>query len=101
MNVGSGVPLSVAEVASALKREFRDREQAEISGEYRLGDIRHCYADLTAVKAALGYEPAMSFDEGISRFADWVKTQPVYEDGLEQANRELMRRGLMKAQTAV
>ncbi len=100
LNVGYGRPVTVAQVAAALKREFGDREPAEVSGEYRLGDIRHCYADLKAIEVALGFQPAVSFDEGIARFVEWVKTQPIYEDGLDRANLELATRGLMRAQHA-
>jgi dTDP-L-rhamnose 4-epimerase len=100
LNVGSGQACSVADVAKALKEEFEDPTPAEISGEYRLGDIRHCFADLTAIEAALGFRPAVSFSQGIVRFAKWVRTQPIYEDGLDRANRELAERGLMRVQPA-
>ncbi len=100
LNVGFGKPTTVAQLSELLKREFGDREPAEVSGEYRLGDIRHCYADLAAIEAALGFRPAVSFEEGIARFVKWVKTQPIYEDGLDRANLELATRGLMRAQHA-
>jgi dTDP-L-rhamnose 4-epimerase len=100
LNVGSGQAASVAEVALALKAEFGDPSPAEISGEYRLGDIRHCFADLTAIESTLGFHPAVPFSEGIARFAAWVRSQPIYEDGLDRANRELAERGLMRAQPA-
>jgi dTDP-L-rhamnose 4-epimerase len=66
-----------------------------ISHEYRLGDIRHCYADLTRIGQALGFVPAVCLDEGLDRFARWVMTQPVEEDKLDLANRQLANRGLM------
>ncbi len=97
LNVGAGEPVSVAAVARALKAHFRDSSETVISGEYRLGDIRHCYADLTQIQAALGFRPQVSFEEGMERFVHWVRNQPVYEDGLDRANRELAERGLMKA----
>ena len=48
----------------------------------------------------VGYRPAVSLAEGIARFAAWVRAQPIYEDGLDRANRELADRGLMRAQPA-
>ena len=72
-----------------------------VSGQYRLGDIRHNFADISAIGQALGFSPKVSLEEGIARFVHWVKTQPIAEDGpedgLDRANRELIERGLMKA----
>jgi dTDP-L-rhamnose 4-epimerase len=72
-----------------------------ISGQYRLGDIRHNYADISAIQRHLGFTPQVPLDEGIASFVHWVQTQPISangaEDGLDRANRELIERGLMKA----
>jgi len=72
-----------------------------VSGQYRMGDIRHNYADITAIGRLLGFEPKVSLEEGIARFVGWVKTQRLVqngaEDGLDRANKELIERGLMKA----
>ncbi len=101
MNVGSGVQVSVAAIAQTLKKEFADRSPAVVSGQYRLGDIRHNYADISLIRKALGFAPRMALEEGIARFVRWVRTQPIVEDGVEdgldRANRELIERGLMKA----
>jgi dTDP-L-rhamnose 4-epimerase len=102
MNVGSGAQTSVETVAESLRREFTDlRAPIVTSGQYRLGDIRHNYADISAIGQHLGFAPKVSLEEGISRFVRWVKTQPVSrngaEDGLDKANREMIERGLMKA----
>jgi dTDP-L-rhamnose 4-epimerase len=101
MNVGSGVPVSVETVARSLKRQFADPGAPVVSGQYRLGDIRHNCADISAIGQALGFSPKVALEEGIERFVGWVKTQPIAEDGaedgLDRANRELIERGLMKA----
>jgi dTDP-L-rhamnose 4-epimerase len=97
MNVGSGVQVSVETIARSLKRKFADPSAPVVSGQYRLGDIRHNYADISTVGQALGFSPQVPLEEGIERFVRWVKTQPVAEDGLDRANRELIERGLMKA----
>jgi dTDP-L-rhamnose 4-epimerase len=101
MNVGSGVQVSVQTIARSLKRQFADPSAPFVSGQYRLGDIRHNYADISAIKRALGFSPKMPLEEGIARFVRWVETQPIAEDGaedgLDRANRELIERGLMKA----
>ena len=102
MNIGSGVQVSVETIAHSLKRQFHDSSApVVISGQYRLGDIRHNYADMSAIGQRLAFSPKVPLEEGITRFVRWVKTQPVVkngaEDGLDRANRELIERGLMKA----
>jgi dTDP-L-rhamnose 4-epimerase len=66
-----------------------------ISGQYRLGDIRHGYADTTAIYKQLGFAPEISLEQGMDRFVAWVKEQPVEPDRLDAATQELVSRGLM------
>ena len=94
LNVGSGRPTSVRKIAETLKKSFADRSEPIVSAQYRLGDIRHCYADLSNI-ASIGFAPEIELEDGLDRFVDWVKTQPVEVDGLERANNELAERGLM------
>jgi dTDP-L-rhamnose 4-epimerase len=102
MNVGSGAQVSVETIARSLKRQFNDaKTPVVVSGQYRLGDIRHNYADISAIGQYLAFSPKVTLEEGIARFVRWVKTQPIAkngaEDGLDRANRELIERGMMKA----
>jgi dTDP-L-rhamnose 4-epimerase len=66
-----------------------------VTGEYRIGDIRHNFADISRLHSAIGFRPRVSVEEGMRRFANWVQTQPVPEDLLERANAELKARKLM------
>ncbi|MDY7561396.1 NAD-dependent epimerase/dehydratase family protein [Pseudomonas sp. CCC3.2] len=95
VNVGSGVPTSVREVAEELSRSFGKTPNVVVTGEFRIGDIRHNYADISRMKDLLGLVPKVSLKEGLRRFADWVQEQPLPEDRLEQANQELRDRKLM------
>ena len=101
MNVGSGVQVTVDTVAQHLQRQFDELSTVLVSGQYRLGDIRHNFADISVIGQALRFSPNVPLEEGIARFVRWVRTQPIPEDGpedgLERANRELIERGLMKA----
>jgi dTDP-L-rhamnose 4-epimerase len=72
INVGSGIPVSVQEVAETLGRAYGVIARYCISGKYRAGDIRHNFADTRRCRALLGIAPQWSFREGISRFARWV-----------------------------
>ena len=95
-NVGTGVPTDVITVAESLSRNYGVDVPITISGNYRLGDIRHNYADLTKINAILGFTPKFSFDEGIKRFTDWVNTQEVQEDKYQQSIEEMKAKGLYK-----
>ena len=95
-NVGSGVATTVKEVAESLKKFYNSDINISISGKYRLGDIRHNYADLNKVKTLLGFTPKYNFQKGIAEFVRWVKTQEVMEDKYEKSVQELKDKGLMK-----
>jgi dTDP-L-rhamnose 4-epimerase len=66
-----------------------------VTGEYRIGDIRHNIADISRFCTMLPGGPQISMAEGLARFATWVKTQPLPEDLLDLANNELRQRKLM------
>lgn len=94
-NVGAGEPTSVLKIANTLVDAFNGSVRPHVTGQYRLGDIRHCYADLTLIKERLGFEPKVTLEQGIREFADWVLSQPLPEDGLDKANEELKKRKMM------
>jgi dTDP-L-rhamnose 4-epimerase len=95
-NVGLGKPITVLEVAKALEKNYNTTVNIEISGQFRIGDIRHNFADLSKIKAKLGFEPSVSFDEGIMRFVNWVKGQEIGEDNYENSLKEMKEKGLFK-----
>lgn len=95
-NVGSGEVTSVAQVAAALKAAYQSEVEVSVSGDYRLGDIRHNVADISKARDILGFKPQVMFEEGIKRFSDWVKQQEVEEDKYEASVEEMKRKGLMK-----
>lgn len=95
INVGSGVGTSVREVAEELSRAYGIEPNVVVTGQFRLGDIRHNVADISRLKDVLGLTPRISLKEGLRRFSAWVLEQPVAEDRLEQANQELRARKLM------
>jgi dTDP-L-rhamnose 4-epimerase len=94
-NVGTGRATSVGVLARELARALNSEERSVVTGQFRLGDIRHNYADVRRIRERLGFEAVVALREGIERFAQWVLTQPLQEDRLEHANRELRQRGLM------
>ncbi|MBM7579233.1 SDR family NAD(P)-dependent oxidoreductase [Jeotgalibacillus terrae] len=95
-NVGTGQAVSVTEVARALLHHYGSDLTYQVSGHYRLGDIRHNFADLTKVTGALSFTPSYSFNEGIKKFTEWVNSQEVEEDRYEHAMLEMKEKGLYK-----
>lgn len=95
-NVGTGVCTNVLEVATLLKEKYQSETDIVISGNYRLGDIRHNFADLTKIHEKLGFTPKVSFEEGISKFVDWVNQQEVVEDNYQKSIEEMKKKGLYK-----
>ena len=95
-NVGSGVATSVNEVANLLKSLYNSNVKISVSGTYRLGDIRHNYADLSNIKDVLGFSPKFDFISGITLFVNWVTKQEVMVDKYEMSIRELQSKGLIK-----
>ena len=95
-NVGSGVATDVLTVAQTLKNAYKSNSQIHVSGNYRLGDIRHNYADLSVISTQLGFKPSISFEEGIRRFTQWVEQQEVVEDKYDQSIEEMKTKGLYK-----
>ncbi len=95
LNVGSGVARTVEEVARALGQAIgRTDLQPQITGKYRVGDIRHCFADIGRAKVLIGFEPREDFEAGIAELAEWLAGE-VAIDKVDQATDELASRGLV------
>lgn len=95
-NVGTGVATDVLTVANELKKNYGIEVPITISGNYRLGDIRHNYADLTKIRTLLGFEPKVSFERGIKSFTDWVNSQEIGASKYEESILEMKSKGLLK-----
>lgn len=95
-NVGFGKPISVLEVVQTLIRNYGFEVPFHISGNYRIGDIRHNYADLNKIKNLLGYSPHVTFDEGIRRFTQWVNEQQISSVRYEESLSEMKAKRLLK-----
>ena len=94
LNIGSGRQYTVLEIARAMAEVLgREEIEPEVTGNYRVGDIRHCFADITLARRVLGYEPAMPFEQGLIELASWLEGQVAY-DRVAEARAELAARGL-------
>lgn len=96
-NVGSDERLSVVDIATTLKDKYNSPVSLNVTGNYRLGDIKDNIADLSKIRSALGYEPATNFKQGISNFVDWVNQQEVESStSYEKSIQEMKEKGLYK-----
>ena len=95
-NVGTGIATNVITVAESLIKNYGILIPLEISGQYRKGDIRHNFADITLIKEKLGFVPTVDFETGLKLFCNWVNQQSPAEDKYEQSLSELKSKGLMK-----
>jgi dTDP-L-rhamnose 4-epimerase len=94
--IGSGVATDVMTVAKALVRQYGADVAINVTGAFRIGDIRHNYADLSKAARLLGFTPKVTFDEGIAQFTAWVNEQAVQTDTYELSIAEMKKRGLYK-----
>ena len=93
-NVGSGRASTILEVAKKLAKALdKSHIEPEITGKYRFGDIRNCFADISKARAILGYKPVYGLEQGLPELVEWLSTQSA-EDHSSVATRELAERGL-------
>ncbi len=93
VNIGSGRSVTVREVADRLAGVLGVESDPEVTGQYRVGDIRHCFADIGRAREVLGYEPQVDMETGMAELAGWLEGQ-VAVDGVDDATAELRARGL-------
>ncbi len=74
-NVGSASEVTVFDVANALARAVGATPRFEDRGEFRVGDIHACVADLSRTRQSLGYKPGVSLEDGMREFAEWALRQ--------------------------
>ena len=93
LNIGSGYPITIRDIAGILVQELGKKVEPEITGKYRGGDIRHCYADITLARKVLGYEPRFQFRDGVAEVVEWLRSQTAV-DRVAEASQQLATYGL-------
>jgi dTDP-L-rhamnose 4-epimerase len=92
-NIGSGQAFTISELAERMADALGKNLEPEITGKYRVGDIRHCFADIALARSMLGYAPQVSLEDGVVELADWLEGQ-IANDHVDSASAELATRGL-------
>jgi dTDP-L-rhamnose 4-epimerase len=95
LNLGTGRPSTVLDVADALSAGLGVEVEPEVPGNYRAGDIRHCFADVDRARDVLGFEASVSLADGMADLARWLADQEAV-DRVDDATRELRERGLAR-----
>jgi dTDP-L-rhamnose 4-epimerase len=93
INVGVGAPMTITRVARLLAKQLAVDVEPEITGKFRAGDVRHCWADPTRAAQLLGFKAEIPLEAGVAELIDWVSTQAA-DDQVDKAYAELGRRGL-------
>ncbi|MBN2306195.1 MAG: NAD-dependent epimerase/dehydratase family protein [Anaerolineae bacterium] len=97
-NIGSGERITILELARLMVQAYGADLEPVVSGEFRVGDIRHAFADITHARVILGYAPQVTLADGIRRFAEWTLTAETAATAqtvtIETATEELKRYGL-------
>ena len=95
-NIGTGVSVDINSVAGLLLKNYSGQGKSRITGNYRIGDIRHNLADISLAKKMLKFKPFFSFNEGIENFTSWVKMQTITSSDYERSFKEMQLKGLLK-----
>jgi dTDP-L-rhamnose 4-epimerase len=93
-NIGSGEHYTIRELGQRISAVMgKEHIEPEVTGKYRVGDVRHCFADISLARKVLGYAPEVAIDDGLDELVTWLEGQ-VAEDHVDQARAELSARGL-------
>jgi dTDP-L-rhamnose 4-epimerase len=95
LNVGTGRPTSIAEVARVIARGLGKEIEPGIVNEYRAGDIRHCYADTRLADELLAFRAEIPFEAGMQELLAWLEGQEA-ADSVDAARDALVARGLAR-----
>ena len=95
MNLGVGRPVTVLDVGSALARGLDKEIAPEVTGKYRAGDIRHCFADVSRAEKVLGFRAAITLNAGMAHLIEWLRDQSAV-DHVDHATSQLVALGLAR-----
>lgn len=92
-NVGTGKSVSISQVAETLAELYGKKIKPELTGQFRKGDVRHCYSSIAKIKAVLGYKPKVDFKDGMKELIEWARNAEAI-DKFDEAKKELESKGL-------
>lgn len=97
-NVGSSKAIDVITVANTLKSFYESKSEIKVSGNFRMGDIRHNYADISKANRLLSFKPKFDFKKGIANFTKWVQSSSINKnENYENSLLEMKSKGLFNS----
>lgn len=94
LNVGTGNAIAIKEIAETIAKLYKSKIKPEITYQFRKGDIRHCFADISKMKQKLGFKPDYSFEDGMKKLVEWSASVEA-KDNVDKAFNELKAKGLV------
>jgi len=94
LNVGTGIATPILDLAKIFIQIMQVKTEPQVLNQYRKGDIRHCFADITKIKKKLGFKPKIQLQDGLKDLIEWVNSQIEVEDKFETVESELQKHGL-------
>jgi dTDP-L-rhamnose 4-epimerase len=95
VNVGSGQAVTIKRVADLISTALRIPLTPIMNREFRPGEMRHLISDTAVIRNA-GYTPAVSLEEGIDRYLEWVRQQGSIKDYFAAAELILRKKGILQ-----
>jgi len=92
-NVGSGQPKTLLQLVDYLRDEIGSKSNISITGRYRVGDIRHCFANVSKLNKQIGHCSNNTFQQSIENFIAWARNEENFLT-LEKSIDELTESGL-------
>jgi len=89
-NVGTGNSVNILKIAETLIKLHDVNVEPKITGEFRAGDVRHAFGDVSKIKKELGFVAKISLEEGFKNLIEWSETQQAV-DRFEEAEKERMK----------
>ncbi|MBI4145226.1 SDR family NAD(P)-dependent oxidoreductase [Candidatus Woesearchaeota archaeon] len=93
-NVGSGQNYSILEIAQTLAKMYGRAISPQVTGDFRKGDVRHCFADISKIRQKLGFKPGVTLEAGLNELKEWVDGAPAI-DTFAQATSEMKLRNIV------
>lgn len=96
-NVGGQKPVTVLEYVGTLLKLWGKDIRPEISGQFRFGDMRHVFSDISKIEASLGWRPMTPLEEAVQQYVIWAQSQPEIKDSYAEAAMTMKRMGVLRA----
>jgi dTDP-L-rhamnose 4-epimerase len=96
-NVGGEKPVTVLDYVGMLLKLWGKDVEPEILGQFRFGDMRHVFSDISKIQSLLGWQPATPLQQAAEQYVIWAQSQPEIKDSYAEAAMTMKRTGVLRA----